>query len=308
MSNINDRKEIEEQVMNKLIYYISQHISQEHLDNGKMDFDEQLRENKYIIEESEFNSWFIWEYKINGESIIEIFLKNNNDLTTEERETLEGLNNSYMSIYECEDKGDYKICKDIFLKTDYKISNIPYETKNKMIMGRVYRIKDNYYMFDDCFVIDTKYKGGVDKSFYNNFEEYKKKADISMEEFLKNGYLFLISIINIIFNVKQEDSTDESLCVFQSDYAVVDYDTVIDKILDQPVIEFEESISDNEIYILYRDSEKIDVVAELVINQKKLEIECVSERDRDSSKRFVEKLLEKAIVHLSDQFVTMEDL
>lgn len=309
MNNMEYRRELEEDIMNKIIFYISQDISKEHIDEAKREFDIQLFDNQYSIEETEFNSWFIWEYRINNESIIDLFIKNNVNLNQEELEVLEALNHSYMSIYELKNDNEENLYKDIFTTDIHEINNIKYDMKNKLIMGRVYEIKGKKYMFDDCFVIDVKYLNGIEKSFYNNYEEYKRKnPNITKQEFLKGGYLFLISIVNIIFNVKREDTDNDRLYVYQSDYAVLEYDEVLDKIIEQGVIEFEDSISDQEIYILYRDSSKNDIVGELVISKKKLEIECVVERDRNIAKKFIEKLLGKLVVHMSDQLVTMEDL
>lgn len=307
--NKETRKHIEESVMNKLIYYISQNINEEHIEKAKAEFDNVLIENKYSVEESEFTSWLIWEYMINNESVIDIFMNNTDDLSDDEKCILIALKKSYMSIYEQDKTGSDMRYEDIFTGEVFDISEIPYELENKLIMGRLYELDGCIYMFEDCFVIEAKYKNGIEKSFYNNFEEYKRKdSKIEKLVFLKRGHLFLISIINIIFNVKKEDTDDDRLYVYQSNYAIKDYAIAVEKLGSQDVIEFEDTIGDQRIYILFRDADKIEVVSELVLAKKKMEIESVNERDRSMAKSFVDRLLGDIIVHMGDQLVTMGDL
>ncbi|MCT4593354.1 MAG: hypothetical protein N4A57_03655 [Anaeromicrobium sp.] len=305
MNNIKDRVE------EKLFKFISEEKYKEHMEKSKKLFYEEISKNNvsdsFIMN---FTDWILHNYKLdNKKNFIEEFLENHKSLNEKEIGYLESKLNSYLSIYELVSlKEKVGTFKDIFTNEEISINIDEEEFKVRdLIFVRIMDLEGEKIPCSDTIYIPSMFKTVIEKNIKTYYDEYKSKREFSdMVDFLRNHPMVLYKHVSIVEDVlEKEMEKSEDYDVWQSVYLFQDRKKLMDEIdkSEKFVIDFcdEEEVS-------YNLMEENEVLAKILIESNKLEVECNSQVMRDEVKKIIQSTLGKSVHHYKDEIVKFEDL
>ncbi|PAB58956.1 hypothetical protein [Anaeromicrobium sediminis] len=305
MNNIKDKVE------EKLFKFISGEKYKEHMEKSKKLFYEEISKNNvsdsFIMN---FTDWILHNYKLeNKKNFIEEFLENDKSLNDKEIDYLKSKLNSYLSIYELISlKDNVGTFKDIFTNEEISIRIDDEEFKVRdLIFVRIMNLEGEKIICSDTIYIPSMFKTVIEKNIKTYYDEYKSKREFSdMVDFLRNHPMVLYKHVSIVEDVlEKEMEKNEDYDVWQSVYLFQDGKKLMDEIdkSEKFVIDFcdEEEVS-------YNLMEENEVLAKILIEKNKLEVECNSQVMRDEVKKIIESTLGKLVHHYKDEIVKFEDL
>lgn len=309
---IDEFKLLENELVNKVLYFALGRDYSKEVDKAKHLFRKILDKNNYSYDDKDFTSWLMWDHKIdNRNNFFEEYIRvMGSKLTENQYKILEGLSNTYLSIYEIVDLKEKKKLVDIFLKKEFIIEEgLEKVNPNQLLIGRVIKYDGQNYVLDEYATLDKRFQNGIEKVFYEKFESYKEKNSFSkIEEFIKDKSIFINSFTNIIDDItKKQMASNNEYNVYQSNYAVLDHKKLCDALLESPTIEFDYKDNDTLFYIMYQEDKK-GVLSEIVLFKEKLELECTSNVDSENAKRVLEEMASDFIKYMSDEILNLDDL
>lgn len=307
-------KSLEEKLINKVLYFALSDKYKQEIERAKEIFKNINGEEIFSLKESHFIPWLLWDFKLlNGNSFFEEYIKSE-VLVENEQDIifLNSLTNTQLSVYEIQEKNtDFLKLNNIFLNKEILVKDtlkLNILDINTLLLTRIYNYEDVNYIIDDYIIIDKMFKSVIEKGFYEKYEEYKEKYGfVSKEKFIENNSSLIYNFASIIEELtqKQLQNQDEFL-VYQSTYIVINFVHVKNGLLSYRNTELDYEEAGNSYMRIYDDSEKI--LCEIVLNKNKLELECVTETDKEKARKIVEDLVGKFIKHLEDEIFYMEDI
>lgn len=305
-------KILENEVFNKVLYFsLSDEYSNE-VDRAKNIFKTILEKNSYSYNEKNFTSWLLWDYKLeNRKNFFEEYKRiNGSKLIENQYNMLESLMNSYLSIYEIIPYKENKKLIDIFSKKKFDIEQGIEKIGSKdLLIARIVDFQGQNYVLDEYLTLDKAFQSAIEKSFYEKFQNYKEKNGVfNMEQFIIESSLLLYSFADIVDDLVRKQIEDSNqYSVYQSNYAVLDYDNLYEALSKSMNIELDYKDSGAFFYIMYEKGKK-RVLSEIVLFKEKLEIECISEGDNNRAKQIIEDIANDSIKYMNDEFITMDDI
>lgn len=303
---------LEIQIEEKLFDFLLQNKFKKDIEEARKyfnsNFGEVMVNDKLIID---FNAWLIYDYKMkDGKSFIEKYYEfMKNQLTKEEAEWIQKRIESYLSLYELKKiEGNEGLLKDLFTKKEYWINLDQIEDmKNKeLILARRMEISKQYKLIGDTIYIPEIFKNTIDRNMITQYEDFKEKNKYgTWEEFLRSNSLLLEKYIEIILDVTQETEDEEAYNVWQSVYIMNDIKEVKKRLLKHEYVQldFEE---DGSYY--FKIFEEDTLLAEMVLKNNRIELECTSKIDRDHTKKLIESILGECIKHYKDEIISIDDI
>ncbi|WP_432664560.1 hypothetical protein R9X47_29025 [Wukongibacter baidiensis] len=305
-------KKLENKLTDKVLYFALSPDYKTEVERAKNFFTEVLNENNYSYDEKNFVSWLLWDYSLeNGRTFFQEYIHiKGSELTDEENIIIEGLSNTYLSIYESNILNGKKKLTDVFLKEEFLLE----ESKevinmNELIIGRVISFNGQNYLLDDYLKLDKRFQGGIEKIFHEKHEMDRNRDKFyTVKKFLENNPILLYSFANIIDDLTRKQIEDNNdYTVYQSTYVVINYKRLYDILYNNGEIDLEDK-EDNILYFTMYDEGRNRILCEIVLYKEKLEIECISEIDKTKAKRTLEKLSRDLIKHVKDEILTIEDI
>lgn len=254
-----------------------------------------------------FNDWFVHDYRTDdGKGIADLY-KKAHDVSEDELKLLESISNSVYSAFERMPIKDKMVVKDLFTKADYQLSDA-FEAASVMLM-RVYSMNGSHVILDQPEFLTEEYKTLLVKGMLEKYNEYCRLfAPMQMDAFVKQHSLVLYRFLNIIDTTASEYALDDQdYVVHQSTYII------------KNMVKAHENMKINEKFILSLDDEagavfKLvsgeheDVIAEIVLADDRLEIECTTAEALEYSKEVIEEILGDMVAHLRDEILNIDDL
>ncbi|TCO80073.1 hypothetical protein [Marinisporobacter balticus] len=299
---------IEENVLNFLVKGKFNEDIEDAKEYFNRNFGEVMVNDKWIID---FNSWLIYDYKMKkGKTIIEKYHEFMEDqLSDEENEWIEKRIQSYLSLYELkrieENEG---LLQDIFTKKEYWINldQIQEMKSRDLILARRIKIAKQYKLIGNTIYVPEIFRNDIEKNILIQYEEYKYKSKYgSVEEFLKSNRLLLEKYIEIIIDVTQETEDEESYNVWQSIYIIHDIKEVKQKLLNHEAVQLDYEENVNCYFRLVSDNR---LLAEIVLGNNRIELECTSESDRINTKKMIQSILGDLVKHYKDEVIGIESI
>lgn len=254
-----------------------------------------------------FNDWFVHDYRTNdGKSIVDLY-RAEHELAEGEIEALKSISESVYSAFERMPIKDKMVIKDLFTKSDYLLNEV-FDAASVMLV-RVYKLEGKHVIVEPPEFMSDEYKTLLVKGMLEKYNEYcRLYAPVQMDVFVKEHSLVLYRFLSIIDNTATEYALDdEDYVVHQSTYVI------------KNTPEAHGKLKVNENFILSLDDEagavfKIvtgeheDVVAEIVLADDRLEIECTTAEALEYSKNVIEEILGENATHLRDEVLNIDDL
>ncbi|MDA8079314.1 MAG: hypothetical protein M0Z79_10305 [Nitrospiraceae bacterium] len=157
-----------------------------------------------------FEDWLVFDWKANeeGETFLDLRLRNRTDLPAEEREVLSRMRDSVLSLYEVASVSKDKrvLVKDILLSDEYSLRNRMLTRglkKGDIFATRILHLDDGPAMSGCVYPYRREDRKKVLSYIDKQFSRYKRnvRADGTMREYLKDyGDVFNLVWLNFIQN------------------------------------------------------------------------------------------------------------
>ncbi|KAB3530724.1 hypothetical protein [Alkaliphilus serpentinus] len=254
-----------------------------------------------------FIDWLAYDYlDKNKEPFSEVYYPIDKEaIPKEDEEYLKAALTSFVGVYEVDRfEENYLILKDVFTRFKIKVSKDEMDEeieKYDIVIGRFMRSPNGRLLGSAVISLPCQFKTIL---VGHIVEEYDRKrnleASLTYEEFFKKYPLVLLKIVTSISSYKNQRA---DLTVYQSVYAVKDHKRVRSLLRD---MDTSPEINGNE--EIFSLSHKGRVVAEIVLSEKNLEVECKSSSERQKLRSTLEAKLGKDILHIRDENLTIDDI
>ncbi len=260
----------------------------------------------------DFNLWLIYDYRLdNGMTFLESYFEMNKKyLQKEKKELIIKKIDSFLGLYELKEiHNNQALFEELFTKD--KIYTDTFQAKKleigDFILSRCIDFEGSNVLIDIRAYIPNLFKNVIEKGMIYKYEEYKNKHPYGeWKQFLKQNSLLLLSHVEIIINLIEKNNEDDAKYdVWQSVYFIRDQKQVREIFIKNPKIQldFEEN---GAFYFKYYKQNAL--LAEIVLKNKFLELECVSEQDREQAKNSIEQLLGDLVSHYKDEVIGLYDI
>lgn len=231
----------------------------------------------YFLKDDEtvtgFSDWLCYGHKIDGMS---------SALSLYEGDELEILKQSRFSFYEIvkEETGLY--FKDIFTNDVFKMDP---DTKigDVIVSCRIYKVEGLYYYLENGMTFDVSSKDFLVKGMFEKYNQSIAGNQISLEDFIDNNLHLLLKLSSILFDIELEED-DEAMTVHVCTYGFQDRKSVIKSMESIEDIKLVEEDMD----LIYTFTRENAIIAEVVLMQNTLEVECNSMNDIEYVKEVFE--------------------
>ncbi len=306
-------KNLENEITNKITYYLMDNKKRFDLEKGKEIFMEIYDGEDALFKEQGFLMWLIWNYKSdNSNSIIEQYRTDENkNLSDSERIILTSLIDGFFSVYKINKIGNQLILKDIFSDIEFITEdtfNSNEINNNDLLIGRIYSFQNKNYIYDEYTIIDKSFKNMIVKNIYEKFETHKSKGySYEIKDFIQNNSLVVLKMGVIINQLLSEQSNNNNYKVWQNTYVYIEKNLILEKLQKRNFIE-KDYDEDGITYLRLFDLKNEKILAEIVMSENKMELECNSEEEANKSKLIIEELAGGDIKHLKDEVLNLDDL
>lgn len=250
-----------------------------------------------------FFDWLVHDYKINGKHILDI-LKENKEIDCE---VYEGIKNSYISVFNIIKTKNNVILKDIFTGNDFRLLEDLNIDDEGILLTRVYPYKDGYLLLENQAYADS-FKSTFKKSILEKYNEYCAVYEpMDIEEFIKSKSLLVYKFYEVVENVIEEEHNHDDYYVYQGTFMIQDMDKFNDIIKKLDFVKFDDEFDSERIYSVY-DSSISNILAEMVIKLKTIEIECSAKEYLDTVCQMLEEAFESSIVHVKNEVLSIDDI
>lgn len=307
-------KKLENKILNDVLYFALGNKYKDELENAKKIFLTMLKNDVQQEKEMGFTLWLLWDYKLqNGNTFFEEYKEiNRSKLSAIEMDLLDSIGRSFISVYESEYKGDKLVLNDIFLNKKIILNNdfdVFDKTSKSLVIGRVFTYNNNFYLMDDFVVLDKLFKGAIERSFHEKYNEYSEKYKFKgVYDFIKENSLLIYKFTSIIDDlIKKQNENDKEYKVFQTSYIIINLKIVKSYLLDNENIELDYE-EDEVLYLRLYTTDKRKILSELLLYPNKLELECISQGDQTQAKKTIESLIGDYLQHIKDEVIHLEDI
>lgn len=253
-----------------------------------------------------FTSYLTLDHKVEGKTLFEKFLSKHPETV------LSTISNMVFSVFEVMNYPAGLGLKDLYTKADYLLTSEDEPSEGDLIVGRLITAANQNYLAEDAMVFPASYKEAFRKGIMEKYNEYVTSHGLTaLEDFLKTETLVLMKFVEILNEVEQESiEAVEDYTVYQTVFLVGDPVAFRNMLLDAP--DFEVSLEESSFLVakLYTDkgTEDEDLVAELVLDGNRIEIESLDEFRQNMAKEKMISTFGNIIAHFKDEVLSMDDL
>lgn len=255
--------------------------------------------------QQQFIDWIVYDYVTEeGFCPAQSYIRENSEgLTPEQLDYLQECIKEYFGVYEIiKLKAKEAEVKDIFtgVKSKIDITDI-YEdiALYSLLLGRISK-KNNEIIGGNVIVLPYHFKTILSGQIVEDYQSAKVKNQyLTYEEYLKKHIQKVLAIVERLVSYKNEEG---DVTVYQSSYGIAD------KVKLEALLKGHKDLRYDGEDQVYRFFTGREIIAELLINNGKLEVECNSQEDRDMVKSLLEEVAGDILHHLKDENLTMDDI
>lgn len=292
-------------ITDEVMIYAYKHLDKKEFKRGENKFFEKLNQNH-----DQFIDWVIYDYVVkDGKTFAQLYLEEKtNTLKQKEREYIEDGIHSYLGVYQAiKEPQDTLIFKNVFTQEEHVIQKDSLEEEvllHDIVIGRMGKNQEKEFFSSRIIILPYQYKTLLVGQILESFEEKKAKRNfLTYKEYFKENVPEVLKIINKLL---PKENRSEKFDLYQSNYAVLDFNKIRGILMMQENIFFEEE--EGKLFASLYDDSKKDILAEFVVGKDRLEVECNNMEDRILAKKQLESLLKDCIVHTKDEILTIDDI
>lgn len=259
-----------------------------------------------------FTDWYMHDYKFSNQFFLVDFFRKEKNLTSDQKELLNSIENSVLSIFEIQgEEGNYFI-KDIFTKKDYQLMNqdfLVFTNIEDLHLMRIYPCEDLKFIALESTVVGSNFKDVLVKTLLEHYNQYSRLAGATeLEDFVNNNPLVIFKIAHILEELEFETILEDEYKVYQSVYIYKDIKEVLAVLNSNSRFECSLNEDDCFVYKFMDIKDKNIEVSEIVLCDNRLEAECLNPVDLEEVKKEIEIILKDIVVYVGDEVVDFEDL
>lgn len=301
------------QMIDELLFFGSTHQFRDAIRAAKDHFTKSDQEELQLSTDAGFTDWYLHNFVFDNRMLLTDLLRKDRTLSVEEKEVLDAIENSILSVFEFRGDPDNYFLKDIFTQRDFAIANLDdlvLMDKQSLHFSRLYPMGDKYILMPESTNIGMSYKELLVKAFMDQYNQYTRIVGVAdVEAFVYEHPLMMHKILHILEDLEADAVYDDGeYRVFQSVYLYQELKAIL-ALLDADE-RFECTLAEGHDYVykLYETNAKEVIVSEIVLCENRLESECLNDHDLQESKKVLEALLGDSVVFLQDEVVDFDDL
>lgn len=216
------------------------------------------------------------------------------------------------SVYEVRNYPAGVGLKDVYTREDYLIKGQDELVEGDIMVARIVSLGADHFIDEDYMIFPAAYKDTFVKGIMEKYNEFCQLNGImELAAFLKEQPLVLMKFVEILNEVEQESyEAEEDYLVYQTVFLTADPEAVKTQL--QSDEDFDVSLEESSFIVarLYADrgTEEENLIAEIVVDGKRIEVEALDEFRQAMAKEKLQRLLGGLAVHFQDEVLSMDDL
>ncbi|WP_026476269.1 hypothetical protein [Alkaliphilus transvaalensis] len=294
---------LQEFITEKVITHIYRKHNEVQLKNLEAKF---LKETEGLAQQ--FTDWLAYDYVANTEkrSYAEAYLEDmEGQLEEGEIKYIKNRINSYLGFYEVLKLKENSLqIKNLFTNELHSLSKADLEEEvnlHEILLIRITNGDLPQIVSSQITVLPYQFKTLLIGQVIENYDLIKeRKPYLTFPQYFKENLLAVLGIVNRLLSFKNQEG---DVTLYQSLYAVKNYKAVKELFtqLNQVV---EEDQGDGLYHLMDEDL----LLAEMVLQKERLEVECNNKEDQKTAKEILADQLGEHLVHLKDEELSIDDL
>lgn len=255
------------------------------------------------IIEADFLEWLVWDFRHGGKTLINRYHEALRVFFSPE--IIKSAEGSKLSFVQWQPSTSRGFFKDILTNVDYPITaeSDSLETADPYIaLMRLFKTESGYMPVGEVKYYSVEMREAIRRGILEKYNAIYTAAPQSLEEFVYGNPLVLYAYAQIIEKVSDDVDDDGDLKVYQATYKITDEGAFKRRLSELTTFEATE---DSDVYVLELPEA---IIAEVVIEDSRLDIEATDGDKLLLLKKYVEEVLVDCVAHLKDDVLTMEDL
>lgn len=301
------------ELLDEILFFSMDKKYQSEIETASKMFTKADVEDIQLSSDAGFTDWYIHNYQFQNKLYLTDIFRKSKELSLDEKDIVDRIENSFISVFEAQGNGEDIYFKDIFTKSDYGIldkEELKNIIKNELYFVRLYPGDGGFHLSDDIISIGQNFKDILVKNFMETYNEFcRLNGAVDLDAYTYGNPLIMYKIIHILEDLNAEETFLEGdYSVYQSVYVYKEIGPILELLNKNNRFEMALDEFDSYVYKLYDSSNKEIILSEIVLCDNRLEAECLSDRERSLSKKVIEEVLGDTIVFLEDMIVDFDDL
>lgn len=298
--------------LDKVLYYAMDPAFQDKVRQAGEQFRAHLDDQSVYNSEFGFNQWLIHDYRFaDGGGFVQAYLKNTED--TEAVQTAEMALKSRLSVFQVLRTQHNVLLKDLLTRKDYALDNedlLEALDETALHLLRIYPAGDKWLALQEREGIDAAFKEPVSRGMLEKYTEAVRiNGPQDIEAFIYGNPILVYKFIEIITGLElAEDETEEAYTVHQGRYVMQDLKETAALLAAVPGVELAISEADVWIFRLSAPEEPEAQLAEIVLSEHTMDVECLSRQELAQSRKILESHLGGQIAHVRDEIIDIDTL
>lgn len=277
-------------------------------------FTKEWAEDTLYTSEFGFNHWLIHNYRFEdqAENFISLYMQENPG-TAEESPLALMAEKSVLSVYQVIRTEHNILLKDVLTRKDFILANEELTThldETALHLLRLYPDGPGWLAVQEGAAFESSFKEALNRGVLEKFSEYSRlRGPQDLEKFVYENPMMIYKFVEIIESLGiTEASTEEEFTVYQGTYVLKDIRETARQLETLPGIEL--AIAEDGVWIFRLPvlGEPEVQLAEIVLSENKMEVECTAAQDLSKCRGLLEEHLGDGIVHLKDEVLDIDSL
>lgn len=298
--------------LDNVLYYALRPEYAETVRIASGDFIAAWSEDMPLGSEFGFNQWLIHDYRFeDGTGFAERYAASVSGSAPEDFSGM--IMGSRLSVFSVIRTQHNVVLKDTLARKDYGLTDTAIAERldeTALHLLRVYPVGSGWLALPEEECIAGSFKEVLVRGIMAKFSEHcRLNGPKELEDFIYANPMLIYKFFEIASSVEMvEEEPADQYMVYQGSYVVKSMKEAAAKLDDLPNAELGIAEEDTWVYRLSSPDEPENQLAEIVISEGRMEVECTSKEDLSQSRRIVEAILAGNAVHLKDEVIDMDTL
>jgi len=260
-----------------------------------------------------FNQWLIHDYRFEGQDhgFIAQYLESAADAS--EQALGQQALASRLSVFQVLRTQHNLVLKDLLTRRDYALANDALAEAlddTALHLLRIYPAGERWLAVPESEGIPPSFREPISRGILEKYQEaVRLHGPQDIEAFIYSNPILIYKLVEIIASLEvQEEDAEEAYTVHQSRYVMKSLKDTAAQLEAMAGVEL--AIAEEGVWIfrLSAPEEPETQLAEIVLSEQTLDVECLSRQDLMTSRRLLEAYLGDSIAHLRDEVLDIDAL
>ena len=285
-----------------------------HVERASEIFTKEWAEDSLYASEFGFNQWLIHNYRFEEktDNFISLYMRENPG-APEESELASMAQQSLLSVFKVLRTQHNILLKDVITRKDFILGNEEMtETLDETALHllRLYPQGDSWLAVQEGTAFEPSFKDALNRGILDKYSEYSRiHGPEDIERFVYDNPMMIYKFIEIIETLEvTETAMEDEYTVYQGTYVMKNPRDMAKQM--ETLANVELGIAEDDVWVfrLHIPEEPEIQLAEIVISENRMEVECNSAADLAASRKLLETHLGQGIVHVKDEVLDIDSL